>query len=70
MAIQMARDKKCRRLIAYMLGHLAKLLANPVNDEMWADAARGAGVPELSGESKTRALSMLDELAGRLGREK
>jgi hypothetical protein len=67
---QAARDRKCRAVLAHMFTHLGKLLANPVNGEMWSDAARDAGVPDLSGVSRARALEMLDGIAGRLTREK
>ena len=64
-----ARNAKCRKIVAYLIEHMAKMMANPDNAEFWIDAARQAGVPELSYESKELALGMLDQLAGRLKRE-
>jgi hypothetical protein len=66
---QQARDAKCRKVVAYLIGHMAKMMANPSNADFWVDAARDAGVSELSEKSKQRALGMMDQIVGKLKRE-
>lgn len=66
----LALARKCRKVLAYMLDHLAKVLTNPANIDMWTEAAQKAGQTELSAVSREKALGMLREISERLGREK
>lgn len=63
------RDRKCRRIVAFMISELHRLAAaNP--EQYLPDAARGAGYNSISEPSQRRVVQMLDELAGRLARDK
>ena len=59
-------DRKAKRIIAAMLRKLAVCLEN--NPDMWESVMLNAGYNSMAEETKTRILSMLDELSGRLSR--
>ena len=62
------RERKCRKIVAFMIGELHRIVA--AVPTVAPDAARGAGYNSISDQSEKRVIAMLGELAERLSRER